>query len=66
MRRRDSQLKRGGHDSATLLLTDYTKTQKTYLPLVQLAGSEPLGMLSAASSNADVRRSLTERSVAID
>lgn len=66
MRRRDTQLKRGGHDSATLLLTDYTTTRKTYLPLAQLAGSEPLGMLSAASSNADVRRSLTERSVAID
>jgi hypothetical protein len=66
VRRRDTQLKRGGHDSATLLLTDYTKTRKTYLPLAQLAGSEPLGMLSAASSNADVRRSLTERSVAID
>jgi hypothetical protein len=28
--------------------------------------SEPLGMLSAASSNADVRRSLTDRSVASD
>jgi hypothetical protein len=34
--------------------------------LAQLASSEPLGMLSAASSNADVRRSLTERSVASD
>jgi hypothetical protein len=34
--------------------------------LAQLAGSEPLGTLSAASSSADVRRSLTERSVASD
>lgn len=61
-----ASVKEDGHDSATLLLPDYTKTQKTYLPLAQLAGSEPLGMLSAASSNADVRRSLTERSVASD
>jgi hypothetical protein len=34
--------------------------------LAQLAGSEPLGMLSAASSNADLWRSLSERSVASD